>query len=166
MSQLLIITEEEIMRCPKCNYTESKVIDTRPTDDGAKIRRRRECMDCGHRFTTYEKIEETQIVVIKRDGTRQGYNRDKIINGLIRACDKRSVSLEQIEAIADKVEKQLYNTFQNEVSTEVIGEMVMNELQGVDDVAYVRFASVYRKFKDIDTFMDELTKILSERKSK
>lgn len=154
------------MRCPKCNYTESKVIDTRPTDDGAKIRRRRECMDCGHRFTTYEKIEETQIVVIKRDGTRQGYNRDKIINGLIRACDKRSVSLEQIEAIADKVEKQLYNTFQNEVSTEVIGEMVMNELQGVDDVAYVRFASVYRKFKDIDTFMDELTKILSERKSK
>jgi len=121
-------------------------------------------MECGHRFTTYEKIEETQIVVIKRDGTRQGYNRDKIINGLIRACDKRSVSLEQIEAIADKVEKQLYNTFQNEVSTEVIGELVMNELQNVDDVAYVRFASVYRKFKDIDTFMDELTKILSERR--
>ena len=152
------------MRCPKCNYTESKVIDTRPTDDGFKIRRRRECIECRHRFTTYEKIEETQIVVIKRDGTRQGYNRDKIINGLIRACDKRSVSLEQIEAIADKVEKQLYNTFQNEVSTEFIGELVMNELQNVDDVAYVRFASVYRKFKDIDTFMDELTKILNERK--
>lgn len=146
------------MRCPKCNYIESKVVDTRPTDDGTKIRRRRECMECGHRFTTYEKIEETQIVVIKRDGTRQGYNRDKIINGLIRACDKRSVSLEQIEEIADKVEKQLYNTFQKEVSTEVIGEIVMNELQNVDDVAYVRFASVYRKFKDIDSFMEELTK--------
>jgi len=152
------------MKCPKCNCSESKVVDTRPTDDGFKIRRRRECIECACRFTTYEKIEETQIVVIKRDGTRQGYNRDKIINGLIRACDKRSVSLEQIEGIADKVEKQLYNTFQNEVSTEVIGELVMNELQGVDDVAYVRFASVYRKFKDINTFMDELKKILDERK--
>ena len=152
------------MKCPKCNYFDSKVLDTRPTDDGSKIRRRRECMVCSHRFTTYEKIEETQIVVIKRDGTRQGYNRDKIINGLIRACDKRSVSLEEIEGIADKVEKQLYNTFQNEVSTEVIGELVMNELQGVDDVAYVRFASVYRKFKDINTFMDELKKILDDRK--
>jgi transcriptional repressor NrdR len=152
------------MKCPKCNYHESKVVDTRSTDDGVKIRRRRECIECGHRFTTYEKIEETQIVVIKRDGTRQGYNRDKIINGLIRACDKRSVTLEQIEKIADKVEKQLYNTFQNEVSTEVIGEIVMNELQNVDDVAYVRFASVYRKFKDINTFMDELKKILDERK--
>jgi len=152
------------MKCPKCNCYESKVVDTRPTDDGFKIRRRRECIECGHRFTTYEKIEETQIVVIKKDGTRQGYNRDKIINGLIRACDKRSVTLDQIESIADKVEKQLYNTFQNEVSTEVIGEMVMNELQNVDDVAYVRFASVYREFKDINKFMDELKKILNERK--
>ncbi len=152
------------MKCPKCNHSESKVVDTRPTDDGIRIRRRRECMECGYRFTTYEKIEETQIVVIKKDGTRQGYNRDKIINGLIRACDKRSVSLNEIENIADKVEKQLLNTFQNEVSTEVIGELVMNELQGVDDVAYVRFASVYRKFKDINTFMDELNKILNERK--
>lgn len=152
------------MKCPKCSCTESKVVDTRPTDDGFKIRRRRECIECGHRFTTYEKIEETQIVVIKRDGTRQGYNRDKIINGLIRACDKRSVSLEQIESIANNVEKQLLNTFQNEVSTEVIGELVMNQLQTVDDVAYVRFASVYRKFKDINTFMDELKKILEDRK--
>ncbi len=152
------------MKCPKCSFYDSKVIDTRPTEDGFKIRRRRECTECGHRFTTYEKIEETQIVVIKRDGTRQGYNRDKIINGLIRACDKRSVTLEQIENIADKVEKQLYNEFQNEVSTEVIGEAVMNELQNVDDVAYVRFASVYRQFKDINTFMDELERILNERK--
>lgn len=153
------------MKCPKCNNNDSKVVDTRPTDDGFKIRRRRECMDCGYRFTTYEKIEETQIVVIKRDGTRQGYNRDKIINGLIRACDKRSVSLDQIEKIADKVEKQLHNAFQSEVSTELIGELVMNELQSIDDVAYVRFASVYRKFKDINTFMDELKKILDERKN-
>lgn len=152
------------MKCPKCNCCESKVIDTRPTEDGFKIRRRRECIECGHRFTTYEKIEETQIVVIKRDGTRQGYNRDKIINGLIRACDKRSVTLEQIENISDKVEKQLYNEFQNEVSTEVIGEIVMNELQNVDDVAYVRFASVYRQFKDINTFMNEMKKILDDRK--
>ena len=153
------------MKCPKCGYYESKVVDTRSTDDGVKVRRRRECIECGYRFTTYEKIEETQIVVIKKDGTRQGYNRDKIINGLIRACDKRSITLEQIEKIADKVEKQLYNTFQNEVSTETIGEIVMNELQNVDDVAYVRFASVYRKFKDIDTFMNELKKILDERKN-
>lgn len=154
------------MKCPKCNCPESKVVDTRPTDDGFKIRRRRECAECGYRFTTYEKIEETQIVVVKRDGTRQGYNRDKIINGLIKACDKRSVSFKQIEGIADRVEKQLLNTFQNEVSTEVIGELVMNELQTVDDVAYVRFASVYRKFKDINTFMDELKKILDERNNK
>lgn len=153
------------MRCPKCGYCESKVVDTRPTDDGFKIRRRRECAECGYRFTTYEKVEETQIVVIKRDGTRQGYNRDKIINGLIRACDKRSVTLKQIENIADKVEKQLYNTFQSEVPTSLIGEMVMNELENVDDVAYVRFASVYRQFKDINTFMDELKRILDERKN-
>lgn len=154
------------MKCPKCNCHESKVIDTRSTDDGFKIRRRRECIECGYRFTTYEKIEETQIVVIKKDGTRQGYNRDKIINGLIKACDKRSVTLDQIEGIADKVEKQLLNTFQNEVSAEIIGELVMNELQNVDDVAYVRFASVYRKFKDINTFMDELKKILDDRNQK
>lgn len=154
------------MKCPKCGCSESKVIDTRPTDDGFKIRRRRECMECGYRFTTYEKIEETQMIVIKRDGTRQCYNRDKIINGLIRACNKRAVSLDEIEKIADKVEKQLNNTFQNEVSTESIGKLVMNELQNVDDVAYVRFASVYRKFKDINTFMDELKKIQDERNEK
>lgn len=152
------------MRCPKCNFSESKVLDTRQTEDGFKIRRRRECIDCGHRFTTFEKIEEGQIVVIKRDGTRQGFERDKIINGLIRACDKRSVSLEKIEEIADKIEKQLHNNFQKEVRTEDIGEMVMNELQTIDDVAYVRFASVYRKFKDINTFMDELKKILEDRR--
>ncbi len=151
------------MCCPKCNYYETKVIDTRQTEDGFKIRRRRECISCGQRFTTYEKVEEMQLVVVKRDGTRQGYNRDKIINGLIRACEKRSVTLNQIENIAENVEKQLYNNFQTEVSTELIGEIVMNELKYVDDVAYVRFASVYRKFKDINTFMDELKRILDDR---
>ena len=151
------------MRCPKCNYYETKVIDTRQTDDGFKIRRRRECISCSQRFTTYEKVEEMQLVVVKMDGTRQGYNRDKIINGLIRACEKRSVTLNQIENIAENVEKQLYNNFQTEVSTELIGEIVMNELKYVDDVAYVRFASVYRKFKDINTFMDELKRILDDR---
>lgn len=152
------------MRCPKCNFSETKVIDSRQTDDGFKIRRRRECTSCGYRFTTYEKLEETQIVVIKRDGTRQEYNRDKIVNGIIRACEKRPVSLATIESVVDKVEKQIYNSFQNEISTELIGELVMNELRNVDDVAYVRFASVYRQFKDINTFMDELKRILDDRK--
>ena len=151
------------MRCPKCNYFETKVIDTRQTDDGFKIRRRRECISCGQRFTTYEKVEEMQLVVVKRDVTIQAYNRDKIINGLIRACEKRSVSLNQIENIAENVEKQLYNNFQTEVATELIGEIVMYELKYVDDVAYVRFASVYRQFKDINTFMDELKRILDDR---
>lgn len=151
------------MRCPKCNYEETKVLDSRQTDDGFKIRRRRECTSCGQRFTTYEKIEEMQLLVIKRDGNRQGYNRDKIINGLIRACEKRPISLSQIENIAENVEKQLYNNFQIEVSTEQIGEIVMNELKNIDDVAYVRFASVYKQFKDINTFMEELKTILNER---
>ncbi len=151
------------MRCPKCNFDETKVLDSRQTDDGFKIRRRRECTSCGQRFTTYEKIEEMQLLVIKRDGNRQGYNRDKIINGLIRACEKRPISLSQIENIAENVEKQLYNNFQTEVSTEQIGEIVMNELKNIDDVAYVRFASVYKQFKDINTFMEELKRILNER---
>ena len=151
------------MRCPKCNFEETKVLDSRQTDDGFKIRRRRECTACGQRFTTYEKIEEMQLLVIKRDGNRQGYNRDKIINGLIRACEKRPISLSQIEEIAENVEKQLYNNFQIEVSTQQIGEIVMNELKNIDDVAYVRFASVYKQFKDINTFMEELKAILNER---
>jgi transcriptional repressor NrdR len=151
------------MRCPKCNYDETKVLDSRQTDDGFKIRRRRECISCAQRFTTYEKIEEMQLLVIKRNGNRQGYNRDKIINGLIRACEKRPISLSQIENIAENVEKLLYNNFQTEVSTEQIGEIVMNELKNLDDVAYVRFASVYKQFKDINTFMEELKTILNER---
>lgn len=151
------------MRCPKCNYYETKVIDSRQTDDGFKIRRRRECMACGQRFTTYEKIEEMQLVVIKRDGSRQEYNKDKIINGLIRACNKRKIRLKQIEQIAENIERTLNNNFQIEISTEYIGELVMNELKNIDDVAYVRFASVYKKFKDIDSFMNELKEILDER---
>ena len=151
------------MRCPKCNFDETKVLDSRQTDDGFKIRRRRECTSCGQRFTTYEKIEEMQLLVIKRNGNRQGYNRDKIINGLIRACEKRPISLNQLENIDENVEKQLYNNFQTEVSTEQFGEIVMNELKNLDDVAYVRFASVYKKFKDINTFMEELKRILNER---
>lgn len=153
------------MKCQFCNNYETKVTDTRPTDDGFVIRRRRECGSCGKRFTTYEKIEEIHIVVVKKDGTRQSFNRDKIINGLIRACEKRPVSLNEIESIANKVEKQLHSSFEKEVTAESIGELVMNELKNYDDVAYVRFASVYRQFKDINTFMDELKKILDENKN-
>lgn len=152
------------MRCPKCNYYETKVIDSRQTDDGFKIRRRRECIACGQRFTTYEKIEEMQLVVIKRDGSRQEYNKDKIINGLIRACNKRKIPLKRIEQIAENIERNLNNNFQTEISTECIGELVMNELKNIDDVAYVRFASVYKKFKDINSFMYELKEILDDRK--
>ncbi len=153
------------MKCPICNYYETKVTDTRPTDDGFTVRRRRECMACGKRFTTYEKVEEIHLVVVKKDGTRQSFNRDKIINGLIKACEKRPVALSVIEKIADTVEKQLYNSFEKEVTAEKVGELVMNELKNIDDVAYVRFASVYRQFKDINTFMDELKKILDENKN-
>lgn len=152
------------MRCPKCNYYETKVIDSRQTDDGFKIRRRRECMACGQRFTTYEKIEEMQLVVIKRDGSRQEYNKDKIINGLIRACNKRKISLKRIEQIAENIERNLNNNFQTEISTEYIGELVMNELKNIDDVAYIRFASVYNKFEDINSFMNKLKEILDDRK--
>lgn len=150
------------MKCPMCNYYETKVIDTRPTDDGFTVRRRRECSSCGKRFTTYEKVEEINIVVVKRNGTRQSFNRNKIINGLIKACEKRPVSLNTIETIADNIEKHIHSSFYKEVQTEIIGELVMNELKNIDDVAYVRFASVYRQFKDINTFMDELKKILDE----
>lgn len=152
------------MKCPICNYYDTKVIDTRPTEDGFSVRRRRECISCGKRFTTYERVEEINIVVVKRDGTRQGFNRNKIINGLIRACEKRSVTLRDIENITVKIEKEIFNSFDKEIPTETIGELVMNELKNIDDVAYVRFASVYRQFKDINTFMDELKKILDENK--
>lgn len=151
------------MKCPYCDYYETKVIDSRPTEEGQAIRRRRECIQCNKRFTTYEKIEEIPLVVVKKDGTRQPFNRNKLLNGIIRACEKRPVSLKVMEEIVDEVEKGLYNTMEKEIKTVYIGEMVMNRLKNTDEVAYVRFASVYRQFKDINTFMDELKKLLDEK---
>ncbi|HBH12169.1 MAG: Ribonucleotide reductase transcriptional regulator NrdR [Clostridiales bacterium 38_11] len=149
------------MKCPYCEFEETKVIDTRPTDEGHTIRRRRECINCGKRFTTYEKIENIQLVVVKKDKTRETFNRTKILNGIIKACEKRPVPLKDIEAITDNIERKLQNTMENEITTDQIGELVMEELKNLDDVAYVRFASVYRQFKDINTFMDELKKIMN-----
>ena len=151
------------MKCPFCAYTESKVIDSRPAEEGATIRRRRECLACQKRFTTYEIIERMPLVVIKRDGSRQSFDRVKLINGMVRACEKRPVSLAQLEAIADEIEQELQSHLEREVSTVEIGEMVMSRIRDVDEVAYVRFASVYRSFKDINTFMEELTKLLSDK---
>ena len=150
------------MRCLFCGHTESKVIDSRATDEGATIRRRRECLECGKRFTTYEKIESIPIIVVKKDGTRESFDRDKIINGLVRACEKRPISLKDIEGVVEEIETKLYNLLEKEVSTEKIGEMVMERLKDLDDIAYVRFASVYRQFKDINSFMDELAKIIKK----
>ncbi|MTI66494.1 MAG: transcriptional regulator NrdR [Firmicutes bacterium] len=151
------------MKCPYCDYFESKVVDSRPTDEGQAIRRRRECTNCKKRFTTYEKVEEIPLVVKKKDGTRQPYSRSKLLNGLIRACEKRPVSMKNMEKIADDIEKKLNNSLEREITAELIGEMVMESLKEIDEVAYVRFASVYRQFKDINTFMDELKKILDEK---
>ncbi|MDW7668726.1 MAG: transcriptional regulator NrdR [Bacillota bacterium] len=150
------------MNCPFCEYHETKVIDTRPTDEGQKIRRRRECLSCKKRFTTYERVENIQLMVIKKDKTRESFDRNKIVNGIIKACEKRSIPLKKIEEIADKIEKTILNDMENEISSYKIGELVMQELKDIDDVAYVRFASVYREFKDINTFMDELKKMLNK----
>ena len=152
------------MKCPFCGYTDSKVIDSRPAEDGTTIRRRRECLDCQKRFTTYEVIERMPLVVIKRDGSRQSFDKVKIINGLVRACEKRPVTMTQIESLASDIEQELRGRLESEVSSETIGEMVMARLKELDEVAYVRFASVYRSFKDINTFMEERTKLLGERK--
>ena len=152
------------MKCPFCGYADSKVIDSRPAEDGNTIRRRRECLDCQKRFTTYEVIERMPLVVIKRDGSRQTFDRVKVINGLVRASEKRPVTMSQIEQVADEVEQELRGRLESEVQSERIGEMVMMRLKDMDEVAYVRFASVYRSFKDIETFMEELSKILNEKK--
>lgn len=149
------------MKCSYCEYEETKVVDTRPTDEGHTIRRRRECISCGKRFTTYEKIENVQLIVVKKDKTRELFDRTKILNGIIKACEKRPVSLKEIERITDNIEKKLQNSMENEITSVQIGELVMEELKNIDDVAYVRFASVYRQFKDINTFMDELKKIIN-----
>ena len=151
------------MKCPYCGHPESKVIDSRPADENASIRRRRECLSCAKRFTTYETVESLPMVVIKKDGSRQSFDRQKVLRGMIRACEKRPVALAELERIADEIEQELQNCMEREVSTEVIGEKVMERLRKVDQVAYVRFASVYRQFKDIDTFMAELNKLLAEK---
>lgn len=150
------------MKCPYCGFIEDKVIDSRPTDEGSAIRRRRECSKCLKRFTTYEKVEIVPVMVIKKDKSMQVFDRNKIMNGLLRACEKRPVSLADIEKIADEIEMQICNSLRREVTSQEIGEMVMARLKGLDEVAYVRFASVYRQFKDINTFMDELHKLLKD----
>lgn len=150
------------MKCPFCGYEESKVIDSRPTDEGEKIRRRRECISCAKRFTTYEIIESVPIVVVKKDKSRQAFDRVKLFNGMLRACEKRPVSIDQIEKVVTDIETELQNSLDREVTSVHIGELVMAKLKELDEVAYVRFASVYRQFKDINTFMDELTKLLAK----
>ena len=153
------------MRCPYCSHTEDKVIDSRPAEDNSAVRRRRECLKCGSRFTTYEKVEDTQLMVIKKDGSRQLFDRSKITNCIMKACAKRPVSLDQAEEIAASVEQQLLNSMKREVSSKEIGELIMTRLKDLDEVAYVRFASVYKQFKDVDSFMDEL-KTMIEKKEK
>ena len=153
------------MKCPFCSYTESKVIDSRPAEEGSTIRRRRECLDCHKRFTTYEIIERMPLVVVKRYGSRQAFDRVKLINGMVRACEKRPIPLKKLEQIADEIELELQSNLDREINTVEIGEMVMDRLKDVDEVAYVRFASVYRSFKDINTFMDELSKLLQDKTS-
>ncbi len=150
------------MKCPFCAYEESRVIDSRPTDEGERIRRRRECLKCQKRFTTYEIIENLPVIVIKKDNSREVFNRDKVLGGLMRACEKRPVSIDMLEHIIDDIEANLQNSLDREVTSEKIGELVMDKLKEVDEVAYVRFASVYRQFKDIDTFMSELNKLMKQ----
>lgn len=152
------------MKCPYCGFKESKVVDSRPAEEGNSIRRRRECLSCSKRFTTYETVESLPMVVVKRDGNRQTFDRRKLVNGMLRACEKRPVSVAQLEKLGEEIEQELQNSLEREISTEHVGELVMDKLKGVDEVAYVRFASVYRQFKDINTFMRELNKLLDEDK--
>ena len=149
------------MKCPYCAHPESKVVDSRPSDEGASIRRRRECLSCHKRFTTYETVESLPLMVVKKDGSLQNFDRNKVLNGVIRACVKRPVPFSTQESIVDEIEQELQNAMQREISSERIGELVMERLKSVDEVAYVRFASVYRQFRDIDTFMTELSKLLA-----
>ena len=151
------------MKCPFFFFDESKVVDSRSTDDNTTIRRRRECTKCNKRYTTYEKIEDIPVLVIKRDLARENFNKEKIINGLIIACQKRPVSRKQIEEIAEDIEKKISNKMLTEIESETIGEMVMEKLKEIDEISYVRFASVYRQFKDINTFVDELQKLLDKK---
>lgn len=151
------------MKCPYCSFIESKVIDSRPTEENNSIRRRRECLKCGKRFTTYEKLESVALVVIKKDESRQPFNRNKVLKGIITACEKRPISIMQMEAIADDIESELSQSMEREIKSTVIGEMVMDKLRCLDEVAYVRFASVYKQFEDLSTFMDELKGLIDDK---
>lgn len=154
------------MKCPHCGFTESKVIDSRPTDDYTSIRRRRECLNCFQRFTTYEKIENIPLIVVKKDGNREAYDRNKIMTGIIKACEKRPVPVKKIEETVDAIERDIQKIAKKEIPSSIIGEEIMKYLKNLDEVAYVRFASVYRQFKDVNSFMDELKSMLSEREGK
>lgn len=151
------------MKCPYCAHPESKVVDSRPADEGSSIRRRRECLECHKRFTTYETMESLPLIVIKRDGRRQTFDRNKLLGSMLKACEKRSVSVATLEKLADEIEQSVQNEMEREIPSTEIGELVMDKLKDVDEVSYVRFASVYRQFKDINTFMAELTKLLQEK---
>lgn len=153
------------MRCPYCSFIESKVIDSRPTDENTSIRRRRECLKCGKRFTTYEKLESIALVVIKKDESRQPFNRNKVLKGIMTACEKRPISIVQMEQIADAIESELSQRMEREVKSTYIGELVMDKLRTLDEVAYVRFASVYKQFDDVSTFMEELQELLDDKKN-
>ena len=154
------------MRCPFCDYAESKVVDSRPADEGTIIRRRRECLRCGKRFTTYERVENIPLIVVKKGGQRVPFDKNKILNGILKACEKRPVSVEMIQQISDTIEKELYQHEEKEVDSTYIGERVMTALKQLDQVAYVRFASVYRDFTDVGSFMEELKSLMSEKTSK
>ncbi len=151
------------MKCPFCGGFDSKVVDSRPTEDGERIRRRRECISCGKRFTTFEVVETTPIMVLKKDGSIQAFNRDKLLNGMIKSCEKRQVSIQDLEKAVDRIEYKIVNSLKNEISSVELGEMVMEELKKLDEVAYVRFASVYRQFSDVNTFFEELSELLKKK---
>ena len=151
------------LKCPFCGFEESKVIDSRPTDEGERIRRRRECISCGKRFTTYEKIEVPMFMVVKKDARREVFDRNKVLNGIVKACEKRPVSMDQMEAMVSEIEKQLSNRMEKEVDSTYIGELIMEQLKQVDEVAYVRFASVYRQFTDVNTFIKEIEKLIGKQ---
>lgn len=154
------------MKCPYCDFDTSKVVDSRPIEEGNSIRRRRECENCKKRFTTYEKIEQVNVMVVKKDGAREFFDREKILKGIIRSCEKRPISIKQMENIVTDIEKEIVNMMQREISSEEIGNLVMDRLKDIDEVSYVRFASVYRQFKDVNSFLDELKNIIEEKSKK
>jgi len=152
------------MKCPFCENQDTKVIDSRPTEEGQAVRRRRECDRCNKRFTTYEKIEQMLLMVVKKDGRRETFDRDKILSGIVKACEKRSVSMAEIEAVVDEIERGLNNTMEKEIGSKIIGELIMEHLREIDEVAYVRFASVYRQFTDVNTFVAEIEKLIGNKR--